>query len=135
MAENDIKIVENTEAGEMTITLPNIEFAYKSASILPRHLDTLARVVDLLGELFQKNPEARIEIGGHSDNTGSELYNIELSAKRASAVLEYLMLGSNLPMDKFSVKGYGPAKPLISNDTEEGRRQNRRVEFFIRLEK
>ena len=75
----------------------------------------------------------RIEISGHTDNVSGESFNLELSKKRAKAVVDYLNL-QRISIDRLETKGYGFRQPIASNETEEGRAKNRRVEFKI-LEK
>jgi outer membrane protein OmpA-like peptidoglycan-associated protein len=71
-----------------------------------------------------------VEIGGHTDNSGSDEYNRQLSEKRALSVYSYL---NKYGIDKkrLLLKGYGPDQPIASNDSEEGRQRNRRIEFRI----
>jgi OmpA-OmpF porin, OOP family len=87
-----------------------------------------------LDELFQyliEYPQTSVEINGHTDNTGNENKNKNLSEERAKAVADYLIKKG---LDKARIKhfGYGSTKPITANDTEEGKKQNRRVEFIIR---
>ncbi|RYZ31554.1 MAG: OmpA family protein, partial [Sphingobacteriales bacterium] len=67
----------------------------------------------------------------HTDNTGSNEINLKLSQDRADAVREYF-IGKGIEPDRVASKGYGEAKPVASNDTDEGRQTNRRVEFVIK---
>ena len=76
------------------------------------------------------NPALRIEIEGHTDNQGTDEYNLELSMKRAQAVYNYL-LEHGISADRLTYKGYGESKPVSPNDTEEGRALNRRTEIRI----
>ncbi|NJO91598.1 MAG: OmpA family protein [Chloroflexia bacterium] len=71
-----------------------------------------------------------IEIQGHTDNQGTEAYNLKLSTNRAKSVYDYL-LKSGIKKEKLSYKGYGFKIPKASNLTEEGRAQNRRTEFKV----
>jgi OmpA-OmpF porin, OOP family len=71
-----------------------------------------------------------IEISGHTDNIGVDAANLKLSDDRAKSVVEYLT-GKGVATSRFSAKGYGETKPVVTNDTEEGRALNRRVEFII----
>jgi OOP family OmpA-OmpF porin len=89
-------------------------------------------VLDEIGETLTNWPDLRIEIGGHTDSQGSDAYNLKLSKQRAQAVLSYL--SSKFPaiqVGQFSVVGYGETLPIASNDTVDGRAQNRRVEFKV----
>ncbi len=86
--------------------------------------------LDKLFELLKENPQVRIEISGHTDNVGSEQYNMELSKNRAKAVYDYLIT-KGIDPERLSYKGYGEAMPVDSNDTESGRHNNRRTEFKV----
>ena len=79
---------------------------------------------------LKMNPEVKFEIGGHTDNTGEEGTKAELSLKRAQEVRNWL-LKIGVSGYRMSVKGYGMDVPVESNDTEEGRAKNRRVEVII----
>ena len=84
-----------------------------------------------MGEILEKWQELRIEIGGHTDSWGEDDYNLNLSQRRAQAVLDYLQGKFSIPRQQFSAKGYGESKPVAGNDTPEGRAKNRRVEFTV----
>ena len=79
---------------------------------------------------MQDNPHIRVEVSGHTDNSGQATYNKQLSEKRAQSVYDYL-IQKGIPKTNLVTVGYGPDRPVASNDTEEGRRQNRRIEFKI----
>ncbi len=72
----------------------------------------------------------RFEIIGHTDNVGSEPYNLGLSIQRAQAVKDFLVKGLDIEAERLEITGYGETKPIDSNSTEIGRAQNRRVEFM-----
>jgi OmpA-OmpF porin, OOP family len=76
------------------------------------------------------NPRIRVEISGHTDNSGSATHNKQLSEKRAQSVYQYLV-GNGLDQKRLTSKGYGPDQPIADNATETGRRKNRRIEFKI----
>ncbi len=78
--------------------------------------------------IMKKNPPLRIEIQGHTDNVGSASNNQRLSEKRALAVLRYLVK-NGIDLDRMQSMGYGPDRPIASNDTARGRKLNRRVEL------
>jgi outer membrane protein OmpA-like peptidoglycan-associated protein len=86
--------------------------------------------LDKVYELLSLNPNLKIEIGGHTDNVGTEAYNIELSQKRAQSVVDFLVEKGIAPNRLFP-KGYGETLPVESNSTEEGRSANRRTELKI----
>ncbi len=88
--------------------------------------------LDSIGKILVEVPDLKVEIGGHTDNVGSEQSNMKLSEDRASAVRDYLV--GNFPQlkaENLSAKGFGESKPVATNDTREGRAENRRVEFTI----
>ena len=86
--------------------------------------------LDRLAYFLKANPDIRIEIGGHTDNVGSPEANKQLSLERAEAVKSYLV-GNRIPADRIEVEGYGDTKPIADNQTEAGRRVNRRVEMRV----
>ena len=83
-----------------------------------------------LATILNKYEDTNILLAGHTDSTGSEEYNLELSRKRAQSVADYLAF-QNVDSARFTTKGFGPSDPVASNDTEYGRAQNRRVEVAI----
>jgi outer membrane protein OmpA-like peptidoglycan-associated protein len=83
-----------------------------------------------LANFMRNNQTVKIEIGGHTDNTGLKERNISLSEKRAKAVFDFL-INSNIDATRISYKGFADSKPIASNSTEEGKQQNRRTEFTI----
>lgn len=83
-----------------------------------------------LVELMKANPKMRVEIAGHTDNQGTREHNVTLSRNRAKAVYDYL-ISKGVKADRMRYKGYGFDQPVASNDTPEGRAQNRRTEFKI----
>ncbi len=85
-------------------------------------------VLDEVIEILEGNPALKLEVQGHTDNTGSMGYNTKLSEKRAKSVVDY-MTDKGISADRLTYKGYGPAYPIRSNDTAAGRASNRRVEF------
>jgi len=113
------------EVGE-SVKLENIFFKTGSSDLLDESIPELKRVSGFLKE----NPSIIIEIGGHSDNVGNDDYNLKLSEERAKSVARYIIL-SGVPRDRIEFKGYGETAPVASNDTAEGREQNRRVEFKV----
>ncbi|MEJ2536602.1 MAG: OmpA family protein [Calditrichia bacterium] len=83
-----------------------------------------------LAQILNKYPDTNILVEGHTDNTGSEEYNLELSRQRAQSVENYLA-SLNVDPTRFSIMGYGESQPVATNDTVEGRQQNRRVDLAI----
>ena len=104
--------------------LEGVNFASGKADLTPEARTGLDHVVAGL----KAYPDIRVEVGGHTDNKGSSALNTRLSQKRAEAVKNYLA-GAGIAPDRLVAKGYGPDKPIASNDTEAGRAQNRRTEL------
>lgn len=86
--------------------------------------------LDKLVKVLNAYPDTNIEVQGHTDSKGSEEYNQALSEKRAKAVTDYLSANQIAQM-RLTIKGFGELVPKYENETEEGRAQNRRVEFLI----
>ncbi|MFC6489584.1 OmpA family protein [Nitratireductor sp. GCM10026969] len=104
----------------------NITFATDSSSIQPAFYPTLNSVALVL----KRYNQTLVDVYGHTDSTGSYEHNMQLSQRRASAVADYLVAqGTNA--QRFSIIGLGPTQPVASNDTQEGRAQNRRVEIRL----
>ena len=99
-------------------------FDFDKADIKPEALQLLDEVVTIL----KKNREMNGVIEGHTDSMGSEEYNQGLSERRAQAVEKYIE-EHGIDADRYTIKGYGESNPIASNDTEEGRQENRRVEL------
>jgi OOP family OmpA-OmpF porin len=90
-----------------------------------------AGLLDRLIEIAMRCPTADIEIAGHTDADGEDAFNQALSEKRAQAVLDYLVK-AGLPASRFTATGYGSSQPVATNDTDEGKAQNRRIDFLVR---
>lgn len=88
-------------------------------------------LLDRLIETSLRCPTTKVEIAGHTDGDGGIMFNQDLSEKRAQAVADYLVR-AGLPADRFTAVGYGSAVPIAGNDTDEGKAQNRRIEFVVR---
>ena len=86
--------------------------------------------LDKLVLFLQANPKLKIEIGGHTDNEGSDAYNLQLSAARAKAVSDYLT-AHGIDAARLTSKGYGETQPIDTNETQDGKANNRRTEFKI----
>lgn len=113
------------EVGEKVV-LNNIFFKTDSYSMLPQSNAELAKIVNFLND----KPYLTIEIGGHTDNTGTPAYNKELSEKRAKAVYDYLVKQGEFSQ-RLTYKGYGETEPIAPNTTEKGRALNRRTELKV----
>jgi OOP family OmpA-OmpF porin len=90
-----------------------------------------AGLLDRLIEIALRCPNANIEIAGHTDGDGDDGFNQTLSEKRAQAVTDYLVK-AGLPASRFTAVGYGSTQPIATNDTDQGKAQNRRIEFMVR---
>ena len=90
-----------------------------------------AGLLDRLVETALRCPNANIEIAGHTDGDGEDAFNQALSEKRAQAVMDYLVK-AGLPANRFTPIGYGSTQPVAANDTDEGKAQNRRIDFVVR---
>ena len=118
--------LEQALKGSVSV-LKNIFFDVDKYDLKDKSVTELEKIIRFLVE----NPQIRVEISGHTDNTGSAAYNQQLSEKRAKSVYSYI-IGKGINPLRLEWKGYGSSKPIQSNDTEEGRQQNRRIEFTIR---
>ena len=118
-------LLKKVEVGSK-IVLNNIFFDFNKATLRPESVAEL----DRLYKLMKESPSLKIEISGHTDNIGSASYNQKLSEDRAKSVVDYLS-DKGISTDRMVYKGYGFDRPVASNETEEGRQQNRRTEFEI----
>jgi len=117
--------LEKVEVGT-TVVLENIFFETNKATLKPESYTQLEQVL----KFMNSNPSVRMEISGHTDNTGTLKYNTKLSQSRAEAVVEYLV-EHGIDASRFDAQGYAFTQPIAPNDTAEGRAKNRRVEFKI----
>lgn len=109
-----------------TAVLENIFFDLDKYDLKEKSITELNKILRFLKE----NPALRVEISGHTDDTGSDIYNRELSQRRAQAVHHYLV-ANGIESHRLTPRGYGSTKPIADNLTEEGRQKNRRIEFKI----
>lgn len=112
------------EEGRPTLVLEGVNFEFDSARLTRESYEVLDRVARSLREW----PEVRVEIGGHTDDQGTPEYNMDLSQRRTESVRDYLM-SKGVGGSRLEARGYGESQPVTSNDTEEGRARNRRVEL------
>jgi outer membrane protein OmpA-like peptidoglycan-associated protein len=108
------------------IILKNVFFETASAALLPSSKTEL----NDLAALLKSQPKLKIQLNGHTDSEGEEAANLDLSQRRAEAVRQYL-IQSGIQPERLRAQGYGESKPIASNDTPDGRRQNRRTEFVV----
>jgi len=123
-----IEFLSNLSSGE-TFILPNIFFEFAQSNLLSDSYSELRRLLDFL----MKNITVKIEISGHTDNYGTDEYNLKLSMERAKTVYRFLV-DNGIDSNRLSYKGYGKERPIAPNDTEENRAKNRRTEILV-LEK
>ncbi len=120
----------NLELKPMTegniIILNNIFFDTDKFELKSESGNELQRITGMM----EKYPTLQIEISGHTDNKGSDAYNHRLSEQRAKSVVDYL-ISKGVAENRLSYKGYGKDQPFTTNDTPEGRKMNRRIEFKI----
>lgn len=121
------KVIElkNIKVGSK-IALRNVFFATGKADVTPESFPELDRLVKLMNDV----PGLKVEVSGHTDNQGSDQLNTTLSQSRAEAVMEYLVK-KGIAQGRLVAKGYGPSRPVASNETAEGRQENRRTELEI----
>ncbi len=117
--------VQPIEVG-MHYRLHNIYFAFNSADIL----SSSQKVLDEFIVFLNDHPTMTISIEGHTDNVGSDEFNLILSENRAKAVYNYLV-NNGIDANRLQYKGFGETAPIATNETEEGRAMNRRTEFVI----
>ena len=108
------------------VQLVNIQFEFGSAALTADSEEGIAMLVDFL----EKHPEINVELAGHTDNVGSDAFNLKLSEERAEVVRQAL-IGNGIAAERLSAKGYGATRPLEPNDIEEHRAMNRRTELMI----
>lgn len=124
MVNKEIKL-KNIKIGSK-IALRNVFFDVGKSTVKAESNSELDRLVKLLKDV----PGLKIELSGHTDNTGSESMNLKLSQDRAEAVVNYLK-GKGIAANRLTAKGYGSSEPIATNDTADGRQENRRTEFKI----
>lgn len=113
------------EDGRVAIS-GGILFETDSATLAP----SAASLVSRLAEVMKKNPDLKVAVVGHTDNTGDFNYNVQLSQRRAKAMVDAL-IKSGVAADRLTAVGIGPLSPVASNETAEGRAKNRRVELVL----
>jgi outer membrane protein OmpA-like peptidoglycan-associated protein len=113
------------EAGH--VALQGILFDLNKATLKEESKPLLAEIAKMLNA----NPTFRLYIVGHTDMTGELKYNLELSSQRASTVVNYLVEQHKIALTRFSAQGIGPLAPIASNESEESKSKNRRVELVL----
>ncbi len=110
-----------------TVALEKIQFRIASATIRLAS----AYVLDKLAAIMKRCPDVRIEVGGHTDNIGDDEDNDALSRRRADAVVNYL-IREGVVARRLSTIGHGSKQPIASNEDDDGRAENRRIEFVVK---
>lgn len=124
-AGTDVQVVR--QGDDLLLNIPSgVNFAYNSAAVQPQFRTTLDKVANVLSGYDQ----TYIDIYGHTDSTGSDSYNQDLSERRAVSVADYLSSHGVQPA-RIATRGFGETQPVASNETEDGRAANRRVEIKI----
>ena len=124
-AGTDVQVIR--QGDELLLNMPSgITFALDQASIQPQFRPTLDEVARVLSQYEQ----TYVDVYGHTDSTGSDAYNQALSERRAAAVADYLS-SHGVQSARLGTRGFGETQPVASNDTEDGRAANRRVEIKI----
>jgi OOP family OmpA-OmpF porin len=103
----------------------NLDFEFNKAIIKDSSFNSLNELSEVLNQT-----NWNLILSGHTDNVGSEEFNLKLSTKRAEAVKDYL-INKGIAAERITAKGFGETMPIAPNDTEQNRALNRRVEFFI----
>jgi outer membrane protein OmpA-like peptidoglycan-associated protein len=110
-----------------TVELKNIFFEVNKWELKPESRSELNKLISFLNQ----NKTVRIELSGHTDNTGDKKLNETLSQNRAKAVYDFLIIQGKVAPERLTYKGYGDTKPKVPNDTPENKAKNRRTEFSI----
>jgi outer membrane protein OmpA-like peptidoglycan-associated protein len=122
------KLAEGTFVAEIVLTDEDVRFGfdkYEMSDEAKAALDAFA------AKVIKQNKGVYVEIQGHTDNIGSESYNLKLGYKRAEQVMRYLATDKGFPLHRMNVTSYGEYKPIADNSTREGRAQNRRVALIV----
>jgi len=119
-------IAKHLEKDGRVVISGGILFETDSAKLAPSAADLVRRISDMMKE----NPNLKVAVVGHTDNTGDFNYNLQLSERRAKAMVDAL-LKDGVAANRLTGVGVGPLSPVATNDTAEGRAQNRRVELVL----
>ena len=122
------KLAEGKLLYEKVLSDDNFKFATNKAELTDEAKTLLD---DFANKLKTENQNVYIEIQGHTDNRGSEAYNLKLGEKRADAVKRYLNMTGGIPLHRLSVISYGESSPVADNKKRDGRKQNRRVALVV----
>lgn len=112
-----------TKSVEKAIIEIKILFDTNKADIKKKYIPEVNKVAEVL----KKNPDATVEIQGHTDSVGNDKYNLNLSQRRADSVRNYLIKKLGINPSRVTAKGYGKSQPIADNKTKEGKQKNRRT--------
>jgi peptidoglycan-associated lipoprotein len=121
-------LAKGTFLYETVLTDNDVKFGFDKAELTP---EGKAALDAFANKLKADNQGVYLEIQGHTDNIGSEKYNLKLGYQRAEVVLEYLKTQHGFPLHRMNITSYGEYKPIADNSTREGRAQNRRVALVV----
>jgi len=128
--KTNVKVLSQDPAG-LKIKVEQILFDFNKAELKPTMFQKLRKIADMVRAYPSQS--VKIFIAGHTDEIGTNAYNLELSRKRANMVMRYLVEDEGLPSAQMEIKGYGKTLPLVRGDTPESRAMNRRVEVTLEL--
>jgi len=121
-----VDVTKTPDGESILVNLPDVTFAVDSTTISP----SFRAALDEVAASLQKYPNSLVDVMGHTDSTGSDSYNLDLSRRRAESVKGYLVM-RGVSAARIATIGYGEQYPRADNATEEGRALNRRVEIRI----
>ena len=125
-AGSGVDVSQTPNGDGILVNLPDVTFAVNSSDISP----SMRRTLDGVAQSMVNYPNSLIDVMGHTDSTGSDQYNLDLSRRRADSVTNYLA-SRGVARARMESIGYGEQYPVADNTTESGRAQNRRVEIRI----
>ncbi|MBN1559901.1 PorV/PorQ family protein [candidate division KSB1 bacterium] len=127
-SEGKIEVEQMPDDKRKILVTMRINFDFDKANIRPDEYPTMERV----GDILNTYPNAKVHLKGHTDWIGTDHYNIHLSHRRVDSVMTHLSRKENVTFSRFYMPvGYGESKPIDTNDTDDGRFRNRRVEFLL----
>jgi len=125
-AGTGVEVSPTPNGDGILVNLPDVTFAVDSTTVSP----AMRAVLDDVAQSMITYPNSLVDVMGHTDSTGSETYNLDLSRRRAESVANYLV-SRGVSRARLETVGYGEQYPVADNTTEAGRSQNRRVEIRI----